>query len=272
MDEAKELHRREVTKFKKRKIITRGIDDLWAADLLIMKQYSRQNKGYKYILNVIDTFSKYMFLEPLKTKTGKEVADAFKKIIKRSKRKPKLLHVDKGKEFVNKDFKDVLKKYGIVMYHTQNEEKSAIAERANRTINEKLKSHFQVQKKFIWLSLLDLILDEYNNKDVHHTIGMPPSKVNKKNEREILERMYNLKSFTLEKPKFKVGDIVRITYKNYLFRNKYKPNWTTEKFVISKIHYTDPITYSVKDFDNETIEGKFYKQELLKTAFFKATK
>ena len=85
MDEAKELHRRVVTKFKKRKIITRGIDDLWAADLLIMKQYSRQNKGYKYILNVIDTFSKYMFLEPLKTKTGKEVADAFKKIIKRSK-------------------------------------------------------------------------------------------------------------------------------------------------------------------------------------------
>ena len=265
MDEAKELFRRTVKKFKKRKIITRGIDDLWAADLLVLRQYSRKNKGYKYILTVIDTFSKYLFLEPLKTKTGKEVTEAFKKIIKQSKRKPNLLHVDKGKEFVNKDFKKMLEKKHIIMYHTENAEKSAIAERANRTINEKLKLYFHIQKNYEWISLLKHITDEYNNKDIHRTIGMPPAKVNKKNEDEIYCRIYNLNSFKLEKPKFKIGDIVRITINKGIFDSKYTRNWTREKFVITKVHYTDPITYSIKDENGENVVGKFYKQELLLT-------
>lgn len=104
MDEAKELHRRVIKKFDKRRIITKGIDDIWAADLLIMNQYSRQNSGYCYIFNVIDTFSKFLFAIPLKKKSGQEVAVAFEKMLKDSKRTPTKLHVDRGKEFVNKDF------------------------------------------------------------------------------------------------------------------------------------------------------------------------
>src|SRR5438477_10817346 len=123
MDEARELHRGIVKKFKKRKIITKGIDDIWAADLLVMKAYSRQNKGYKYIFNIIDTFSKYMWLVPLKNKTGLEVTEAFKLVIKKSKRKPILLHVDRGLEFRNSHFKKLLEKNKITMYHTYNDEK-----------------------------------------------------------------------------------------------------------------------------------------------------
>jgi len=126
LKEAIELHADVIRKFPKRRIITKGIDDLWAADLLIMSKYAKQNKGYNYILNVIDTFSKYAFLVPLKKKTGIEVAQAFERILKKSSRYPKLLHCDRGKEFVNKDFKKMLEKYKIKMYHTFNEEKSAI--------------------------------------------------------------------------------------------------------------------------------------------------
>ncbi|KAK7601294.1 hypothetical protein V9T40_008735 [Parthenolecanium corni] len=167
---------------EKKKIVTNEIDDIWAADLLIMNQYSRQNKGYNYIFNVIDTFSKYLFATPLKKKTGKEVAEAFLKILKTSKRCPTKLHVDRGKEFVNKDFQTFLNKYGITMYHTFNEEKSAIAERVNRTVNEKLKLQFEIAQKFRWIDVLKDVVCEYNEKDIHRSIGTTPSNVSKKNE------------------------------------------------------------------------------------------
>ena len=113
--EALELHSDVVKKFCKRRIVSRGIDELWAGDLLIMSKFAGENKGYNYVLNIIDTFSKYMFLQPLKTTSGPEVAAAFEKIIEKSGRCPKLLHVDRGKEFVNKDFKRVLAKYAVKM-------------------------------------------------------------------------------------------------------------------------------------------------------------
>ena len=78
--EALELHSDVVKTFSKRHIVSRGIDELWAGDLLIMSKFSSENKGYNYVLNLIDVFSKYIFLQPLKTKSGSEVAAAFKKL------------------------------------------------------------------------------------------------------------------------------------------------------------------------------------------------
>jgi len=134
---AKELHKPVRIHSKKRPIITKGIDDLWAADLIILKQYSEENNGYAYLLNVIDTFSKFVWAAPIKKKDGATVSKAFEKIIKSAKsqnhKTPNLLHTDKGLEFENKHFKNLLDKYNIKMYHTHNLEKSAIIERFNRT-------------------------------------------------------------------------------------------------------------------------------------------
>lgn len=203
---AKELHRKVVRKFEKRKIITNGIDDLWAADLLILDKYKNENNGQKYLLVVIDTFSKYLFAEPLKDKSGLVVAKAFENILKKSKRVPKLLHVDRGKEFVNKNFEKILNENEIKMYHTFNEEKSSIAERVNRTLNEKFRLYFEVNKNHCWVKILGKILKEYNEKDIHRTIGRPPATVNKSNEAEILQRMYPLKDFKVDKPVFSVSE------------------------------------------------------------------
>ena len=271
MEEAKELHAPVRRRFCRRKIITKGIDDLWAADLLIMDKYSRQNKGFKYLLNVIDTFSKYVWIEPLKNKTGKSVAEAFESIITKSKRKPNLLHVDMGREFVNETFKSMLKKYNIDMYHTFNEEKSAIIERFNRTLNQKLRIYFETRDNFKWYNILPNVIKEYNTKDVHRTIGMKPIEVNKNNEEEILIRLgkQNKCNETAKQSisKFKIGDRVRIYAYKKVFGNKYKNKWTREIFIVDKIFYTNPITYSIKAEDGEEILGKFYNQELLKTEF-----
>lgn len=265
MEHARELHRKVVRKFQKRRIITKCIDDIWAADLLIMNQYSKQNQGYNYIFNIIDTFSKYMFLIPLKTKGGKEVSEALQNVIKKSKRCPTKLHVDRGREFVNQKVQKVLDAYNIHMYHTFNDEKSAIAERANRTVNEKLKVRFEVAKNFNWIDILDDIVKEYNEQDVHRSIGTTPSSVTKENEDEIRHKLFPLDKFNLNKPTFQIGQAVRIPCWKKVFGNKYHRNWTREIFYVSKICHTDPITYILKDGEDEIIIGHFYAQELQKT-------
>lgn len=266
--EAQELHKPVVKKFTKRKIVTLGIDDLWAADLVIMSQYSSENDGFKYMINVIDTFSKYAFSEPLKTKSGIEVAKSFIAIIKKAEnvnhKPPKLLHTDKGLEFRNKDFKKVLQEYNIKMYHTENEEKSAIIERYNGSLNRKMKIQFELRKNFRWIDILQGLIKTYNNT-THRTIGMKPSEVSSEFEHDLLMRISKTNSKSA-KPKFKVGDKVRITVKKDIFSNKYRRNWTTEIFEIFKIQNTAPVTYKIRDLSGEEIIGSFYELELQKTS------
>ena len=94
--------------------MVKGIDEIWAADLVEMQQFSKWNKGYKYLLMVIDVFSKYGWIAPLKNKKGETVAEAFESIFKKgNRRQPKMLWTDKGSEFYNKHMKDLLAVYNI---------------------------------------------------------------------------------------------------------------------------------------------------------------
>jgi len=92
---ANELHKLINRKFQRRQVQVNNIDDIWAADLIDMQLYSKMNNGNKYLLAVIDVFSKYSWLIPLKDKTGKSVANALQSIFK-SSRKPTKMWVDKG--------------------------------------------------------------------------------------------------------------------------------------------------------------------------------
>ena len=132
---AEELHKPVTRKFKKRRVFVDGVDEIWAADLVDMTSFQKFNGGVKYLLTVIDVFSKYGWILPLKNKTGLSVANALKKIFK--ERKPKKLWVDKGKEFYNKHVKDL-----VDLYSTENEEKSSVVERWNRTMKEKMFKYF----------------------------------------------------------------------------------------------------------------------------------
>ena len=87
-----------IKKFRKRRVYVKGIDQIFAGDLVDMQAFTKYNNGVKYLLTVIDVFSKYGWIEPLNSKTGLEVANALKKIF--MERKPDKLWVDKGKEFL----------------------------------------------------------------------------------------------------------------------------------------------------------------------------
>ena len=109
-----------------------GIEKIWAAGLVEMQSFSKYNHRVRYLLTVIDVFSKYGWMLPLKDKTGKSVADTFKEIFKKSKRKPEKLWTDKGRAFYNKHVKEL----GVELYSTENEEKYSVAERWNCTMKE----------------------------------------------------------------------------------------------------------------------------------------
>jgi len=224
-------------------------------------------------LNVIDTFSKFARAVPIKSKDGVTVSKAFEKIIKSAKsqnhKTPNLLHTDKGTEFENNHFKNLLVTFKIHMYHTEKLEKSAIVERLNRTLNNKLKIQFEVRNNKKWVDILQKLLDEYNFKDIHRSIGMTPSEVNKSNEGDVLRNHFRHSREKKRVVKFQVGDRVRITSYKYTFNNKYDSNWTREIFVIDEILKTQPVTYKIGELKGKSkqIIGTFDNQELQKSAF-----
>lgn len=131
---ADELHKPVRRNFPQQRVFAKG-PGIWAADLVEMIPYARQNKGFKYILTIMDIFTKYGRAVPLKTKTGVEVADAFKKIFKENI--PEKIWVDNRKEFFNSSVKKLLDKNKIILYTTHNELKSCVVERFNRMIKQK---------------------------------------------------------------------------------------------------------------------------------------
>ncbi|XP_071650024.1 uncharacterized protein [Temnothorax longispinosus] len=133
-----ELHAPARRNFPRRHVIVRGYDDLWQADIVEMRPYSRFNGGYHYILTVIDVLSKYAWTVPLKGKGGSETADAIAEIIRDSGRCPSNLQTDMGKEFYNTDVQRLVRKHGINHYSTYSVMKASVVERFNRTLKNNM--------------------------------------------------------------------------------------------------------------------------------------
>ena len=236
-----------------------GIDKIWAADLADMTAFKDYNDGYTFLLLVIDTFSKYGWIIPLKNKKGETVADALKDIFE--KRKPEKLWTDKGTEFKNKNVKKL-----IEIYSTENEEKSSIAERWIRTMKEKMFKYFTDNNTYKYIDVLPDLVEDYNNT-VHSSTKLTPIDASKKkNELTVWRNLYpdRYKTSRLN-PKFSVGDEVRITKKKKDFEKGYTTRWTEEIFTIKEIRETNPITYKLEDLQGEEIKGTFYEPELQKT-------
>ena len=259
---AEELHKPVRRKFERRRVIVGGIDKIWAADLVDMSAFSRDNRGFKFILSIIDVFSKYGWLVPLKDKKGATVRDVFRKVFK--ERVPEKLWTDKGKEFYNRDLKQLLLEHGIDLYSTENEEKSSVVERWNRTMKERMFKYFSANSTRSYLPILDDLVRQYNTTR-HSSIKMTPVDASlKKHEAKVYWNLYGDLP-PMQAPKFRIGEKVRITKKKGVFEKGYTPRWTEEVFEISQVLPTQPPTYRLKASDGEEIEGSFYESELQRT-------
>jgi hypothetical protein len=255
---AAELHGAARRTYPRRRVIVYGKNDLFQADLVDMQQYSNVNKGYKYILCVIDCFTKYAWAVALKSKKGEEVSTAANKIF--AQNSPNLLHVLRGRKLYDKHFEALVKKYNIKMYSTFSVLKASIVERFNRTLKERMFKQFTGRGSRVWTTILPSLIDDYN-KSVHRTIGMTPVQADADPTRvKLIRVMENNK-----KIKFGVGDKVRISVYKGVFTKGYLPNWSTEIFTIIKVNRTTPSTFILQDYAGSPIAGGFYAEEIRKT-------
>lgn len=258
-----ELHKPARKNFPRRKVVMKGIDNLWQIDLVEMNKFSKSNKGFNYLLTVICVFSKFAWAVPVKRKTGKDVTSAMNKIFKLG-RIPKKIQSDMGKEFYNSEFQHLMKRYNIHHYSTYSIMKASICERFNRTLKSLMWKEFSLQGNYKWLHMLQKLVDKYNNT-VHRTIKLKPKDVNKTNEIFLLNTIFKIEPLKNKKFKFKVGDRVRISKNKTIFDKGYTQNWSNEIFKVIKVQKTRPPTYLLCDYLDQPVLGGFYEHELQKT-------
>lgn len=259
------LHKDRRIKFKRNQYNITNIDDLWEMDLIDMQKYSRNNKGNKYILAVIDCFSKYAWCIPIKRKTPDEIIRGFDEIFSSTNRKPIKVQSDKGREFVNKHVKNYFAEKYIQFFTTRDPTtKAAICERFIRTLKGILYKYFTYTKANKYTEALPSLLTMYNNR-IHSTIGMTPAGVNENNILKVWQYMQQKRDKASRKPPIlRVGDIVRVSNPKTVFEKGYKPKWSTEKFSVVKVHRRQPVVYNIKDETGAIIKGNFYESELQK--------
>ena len=261
------VHKEERTKFRRRRVVAPFVDYQWDADTAYMESYKKQNDGYAYFLLVVDIMSKYVWTEALRTKTGKEMVEAFKGIFTRGRR-PTRIRSDKGSEFANKDLRRLLKDQGVIYFVTQNVVKASFAERAIKTIKLRIVRYMTRTQTHRWIDVLRDITDSYN-KTYHRSIKRTPASVKKNESIELWKLQYqsgpNETSLPAVDYKFKAGDLVRVSFLRRQFQREYDERWSRELFVVNTRFTKEGIPqYRLKDYAGEKVTGTFYQNQLNK--------
>jgi hypothetical protein len=246
-------------------------DWTWNMDLVDMQEWKSENLGFGYILNCIDVHTRYAMSRPVKTKSAKDVLEAFKDIISVENRKPKhSIHCDQGKEFLNRFFHSWCEENNVTMYQTHtSQQKAVIVERFNRTLKTNMWKQFTRQDTHTWIHILPKLVENYNYTK-HSKLKMTPFDASKEIYQNRIQQQVNPKPTDTSgfdrTPRFKPNEKVRISRAKQTFEKGYTPKWSHEVFTVDGVFVPgtvkEPIYYRVKDYNDELIEGAFYEPEL----------
>lgn len=268
--------------FERNRVIVGGIDDQWDADLASFYSYRDTNDNFSYLLCVIDIFSRFAWIEPLKNKTANEIKKAFQKILSEG-RKPLRLRTDAATDFTSKIFQNLVKSKGFIHFTTHNEKQANYVERFIKTIKNKIYRYMTSKNTTRYIDVLSDIVNSYNNT-WHSGIQSEPKNVNKQNEKQLWYQMYWPKKYNSNAKNkiihysLDIGDKVRMLHAKEALDREYGKNWTTEIFIVKKRFTRQGLPiYKLKDWLGENVKGTFYEQELQKTEgsdedFFKVDK
>ena len=188
-EQAYTLHKPALRRFTRNHTYVAGIDVQWQADLADMQGIARQNGGMRYLLTVIDVFSKYAWAVPVHSKDAKSITAAFDQVLTAAHpRHPLRRQTDKGKEFFNSDFAALMKRHGIHHFASDSEQKAAVVERFNRTIKTRIWTYLSDRGTVRWVDVVQDRLDAYNHSR-HRSIGMAPADVQKMDEDRLWVRL-----------------------------------------------------------------------------------
>jgi hypothetical protein len=203
--------------------------DQFQIDLIYMTE-KWHNRGYKYLFCAVDVFSKKAAMVPLKVRDKDTTTKAMEKIFKEIG-VPKTIYSDQGSEFDNKPFQNLLDKYGVQIIFALDH--APFVESFNRTMKNKLYKYMKFNDTKDWLSVLQDVVDAYNETK-HSTTKFAPNDVNNSNIHNVC--MNILKKAKVKKyPKVNEGDTVRLPIKYKETEKKgYKQQWSTELYAVEK--------------------------------------
>ena len=273
------MHKRLKRKFKRNKYNVINIDDVWLSDLKDFSSISSHNSDHKYVLVVMDMFSRFVWIFPLKTKKPIEVSQKLKQLFKI--RKPKLFVTHKGSEYEG-EVQKLLDTEDITHVRGQNETKIAPVERVISTLITRLYRYFTTKQTNTWFNgPLDKIVDSYNHA-YHSSIRTAPKNVRPDTRDEVYASQFIVpilenigkKPVKIKKSKtrkrrflYKVGQPVRVSYLKRTFEKTGHFKFSGEIFKINKRFRRDNIhIYKLVDWDNDSIKGTFYESELQKVS------
>ena len=237
------------------------IDDIWSLDILDLVDYgSKNNRGYRYVLVIIDNFSKFGWTVPLKNKNAQTIKDSVENILTNSKRKPNLIETDRGKEFYNNIFQDFLNKNNIKLYSRNSSYGAVFAERFNRTIRDLLKKIVFEQGDANWIDVLPTITKQYNIR-IHSSTKLSPKDASlKKNEGYVYKNLLDKRKKV--KPKFQINDLVRTADLKRTFSKGDTTNWSYKLYKITEIINDTIPSYKINNLSERYDESLLKKTEL----------
>ena len=235
------------------------IDDIWSLDILDLKDYGpKNNRGYRYVLVIIDNFSKFGWTIPLKNKNAQTIKDSFENILISSKRKPNLIERDRGKEFYKNIFQDFLNKNSNKLYSRNSSFGAVFAERFNKTIRDLLKRPVFAKGDGNWIDILPTITKQCNNR-IHSSIKLSPKDASlKKNEGFVYKNLLDKRKKV--KPKFQINDLVRTADLKKTFSKGDTTNWSYKLYKITEI-----INDTIPSYHIDNLKERYNESLLKKT-------
>lgn len=264
-DEVHQIHRPIANRFKvvRPLHIPEGPGIRWQMDLIDLgAEKQHDNLGYRYVLLVIDIFSKMLWTRKLKSKEGDKVAGAFEDILQQGEPAPHVLQSDNGSEFRNRWFTELLDEdhYNVKQVHglPYKPQSQGCVERVGKTIKRMLYSHMTRYNTNIWADVLQVTVKNYNTM-THSSTGYTPQFLHGNTDASIVQKVReriqkrNCKWLESNKSKYfkevQVGDSVRVCNlvfkenrkkkKSHMVTKSYKPNWSREIYQVVSISKSD---------------------------------
>ena len=237
------------------------IDDIWSLDILDLKDYgSENNRGYRYVLVIIDNFSKYGWTIPLKNKNAQTTKDSFENILRSSKRKPNLIESDRGKEFYNNIFQNFLNKNDIKLYSRNSSYGAVFAERFNRTIRDLLKRPVFEKGDGNWIDVLQTITKQYKNTTHSSTKLSPKDASLKKNVGYVYKNLLDKRNKI--NAEFQINNLVRTADLKKTFSKGDTTNWSYKLYKITEIIKDTIPSFKIHNLKERYNEALLKKTEL----------
>ena len=262
-------HIRVRERFPRQKILMHKLDQQWDADLMNMYKFSYKNKRYKYLAIFIDIFSRYLWVEPMKTKTPQEMVLVLKRVFALG-RKPEFMRTDKGGEYMGAAVQQYLDLKGVHHFVAFNVNHANYAERVIRTLKGKIYRYMMRNKTKVYIDQLDNFVDSYLHT-VHTTTRMRPVDITKENEQVVYEKLYLPQQREEEKTvvefNFNVGDKVHVVSTRTKFTKGYVATFKKEIFKIKYRTHTIPPRYKLVDLKGRYVAGTVYEPEIQKVTY-----